>query len=198
VVAYNYDSWGKMTPSKAEVDDASDTNKNGITGTLKDTVGVKNPYRYKGYRYDSETEFYYLQSRYYNPTWGRFINANALVGQTGELLGHNMFAYCANDSINIKDDSGFLHSQALDNFGGGGGGGASVIPTGSALLDCLKGFYYATVGTLGVIASAIGMQSITNKAVYDFKTGNSGLTRSRIQQILQHLPNNAPVYELRP
>lgn len=38
----------------------------------------------------------------------------------------------------------------------------------------------------------------TIKAVYDFKTGNSGLTRSRIQQILQHLPNNAPVYELRP
>uniref|UniRef100_UPI0025BEA6F3 RHS repeat-associated core domain-containing protein n=1 Tax=Clostridium sp. UBA4548 TaxID=1946361 RepID=UPI0025BEA6F3 len=154
VVAYNYDSWGKMTPSKAEMDDASDTNKNGITGTLKDTVGVKNPYRYRGYRYDTETGLYYLQSRYYNPEWGRFINGDALGGVVGELLSHNIFAYCSNDPINMKDDSGFLHSQALDNFGGGGGGGA-VITTGGALLECLKGLYYGTVGTIGAILGAV-------------------------------------------
>lgn len=107
VVAYNYDSWGKMTTSKAEMDDASDTNKNGITGTLKDTVGVKNPYRYRGYRYDNETGLYYLQSRYYNPEWGRFINADALGGSVGELLSHNVFAYCKNNSVNMKDEDGF-------------------------------------------------------------------------------------------
>jgi YD repeat-containing protein len=50
VVSYLYDSWGKLLS---------------ITGTLKDTVGVKNPYRYRGYRYDTETGLYYLQSRYY-------------------------------------------------------------------------------------------------------------------------------------
>lgn len=108
VVSYNYDSWGRMTPSKAEMDDASDTSKNGITGTLKDTVGVKNPYRYRGYRYDTETGLYYLQSRYYNPEWGRFINADGITGVHGELLSHNMFAYCANEPINRHDPSGFI------------------------------------------------------------------------------------------
>uniref|UniRef100_UPI0025C57E2B RHS repeat-associated core domain-containing protein n=1 Tax=Clostridium sp. UBA4548 TaxID=1946361 RepID=UPI0025C57E2B len=78
-----------------------------IEGTLKDTVGVKNPYRYRGYRYDTETGLYYLQSRYYNPEWGRFINADALGGSVGELLGHNIFAYTKNNPINMSDKNGF-------------------------------------------------------------------------------------------
>ena len=54
VVEYTYDSWGQVVS---------------IEGELKDTVGVINPYRYRGYRYDNETGLYYLQSRYYNPEW---------------------------------------------------------------------------------------------------------------------------------
>ncbi|QGU96912.1 hypothetical protein GOM49_17830 [Clostridium bovifaecis] len=92
VVSYVYDSWGKPIST---------------TGTLASTVGAKNPYRYRGYRYDSETGLYYLQSRYYNPEWGRFINADGIIGQTGELLGHNLFIYCKNSSVNGKDPSGF-------------------------------------------------------------------------------------------
>lgn len=59
------------------------------------------------YRYDTETGLYYLNSRYYNPEWGRFINADALGGSIGELLSHNMFAYCKNNSVNMIDKSGF-------------------------------------------------------------------------------------------
>ncbi|MEA4828253.1 MAG: RHS repeat-associated core domain-containing protein, partial [Clostridium sp.] len=92
VVSYTYDSWGKLVS---------------IDGTMKDSVGFKNPYRYRGYRYDSETGLYYLQSRYYNPEWGRFINADGIIGQTGELLGHNLFMYCKNNCVNGKDPSGF-------------------------------------------------------------------------------------------
>jgi len=77
-----------------------------INGTLKDTVGVKNPYRYRGYRYDNETGLYYLQSRYYNPEWGRFINADVLFGQYGELLSHNLYAYCRNNPVMLIDPSG--------------------------------------------------------------------------------------------
>lgn len=61
VVSYTYDTWGKIIS---------------VTGSAASTVGQKNPYRYRGYRYDSETELYYLQSRYYNPEWGRFINSD--------------------------------------------------------------------------------------------------------------------------
>ena len=47
-----------------------------MTGTLASTIGQSNPYRYRGYWFDSETGFYYLQSRYYDPQMGRFINAD--------------------------------------------------------------------------------------------------------------------------
>jgi prepilin-type N-terminal cleavage/methylation domain-containing protein len=51
VVSYVYDTWGKLVS---------------ITGSLASTIGALNPYRYRGYRYDTETGLYYLNSRYYN------------------------------------------------------------------------------------------------------------------------------------
>ena len=77
----------------------------------------KVPNRYRGYRYDSETGLYYLQSRYYNPEWGRFINADGILGQTGQLLGHNLFAYCGNNPVNRKDPSGFMWRMANEDGG---------------------------------------------------------------------------------
>lgn len=91
VVSYQYDAWGNSTS---------------ISGTLKDTVGQLNPYRYRGYRYDSETNLIYLQSRYYNPDWGRFINTDSIAGRAGELLSHNMFAYTRNNPVNRIDPAG--------------------------------------------------------------------------------------------
>lgn len=61
VVSYTYGSWGKPV---------------NINWCLKDTVSVKNLYRYRGYYYDTETGFYSLLSRYYDPEIGRFINAD--------------------------------------------------------------------------------------------------------------------------
>ena len=75
-------------------------------------MSVKNPYRYRGYRYDTETGLYYLQSRYYNAEWGRFINADALGGSVGELLSHNVFAYCKNNPVNYFDPNGFRRVNA--------------------------------------------------------------------------------------
>ena len=88
VASYIYDPWGKIISS---------------SGTLADI----NPLRYRGYYYDSETGFYYLQSRYYDPEIGRFINADsyASTDATG-LLSTNMFAYCENDPVNRSDPSG--------------------------------------------------------------------------------------------
>ncbi|MDO6355966.1 DNRLRE domain-containing protein [Caloramator sp. CAR-1] len=100
VVTYTYDSWGNIIS---------------IDGILKDTAGIKNPYRYRGYRYDEETKLYYLQSRYYNPEWGRFVNADAIVGITGELLSHNMFAYCNNDPVNMEDPNGYFGIKSSIN-----------------------------------------------------------------------------------
>ena len=91
VVEYAYDAWGKLLS---------------ITGSLADTVGVLNPLRYRGYYYDTETGLYYLQSRYYNPEWGRFINADSESNGGHDLLGYNRFAYCANNPLHSLDKDG--------------------------------------------------------------------------------------------
>ena len=96
VVEYIYDSWGKLIS---------------ITGSLADTVGVKNPYRYRSYRYDTETGLYYLQSRYYDPNTCRFINADGLINAGGDVLGSNIFIYCANDPINKIDPTGRIFER---------------------------------------------------------------------------------------
>ncbi len=49
-----------------------------------------NPYRYRGYRYDSEINMYYLNSRYYNPEIGRFINADGLLDELVNIQSTNM------------------------------------------------------------------------------------------------------------
>ena len=52
-------------------------------GTMASTLGAANPLRYRGYVYDTDTGLYYLNSRYYNPVWGRFINADSLIVDCG-------------------------------------------------------------------------------------------------------------------
>ena len=88
VASYTYDPYGKVLIA---------------TGTLAE----KNPLRYRGYYYDSETGFYYVSSRYYDPEIGRWINAdNQIAGVGGEVLGYNMFAYCMNNPMNMSDPTG--------------------------------------------------------------------------------------------
>ena len=65
-----------------------------------------NPFRYRGYYYDTETGLYYLQSRYYNPQWGRFLNADGYVNANGDMIGFNMYAYCSNNPIMYTDPTG--------------------------------------------------------------------------------------------
>ena len=72
---------------------------------MKSTLGDDNPLRYRGYVYDRETGLYYLQSRYYNPAIGRFINADIQLS-TGSLAGINLFAYCNNNPLIYTDSTG--------------------------------------------------------------------------------------------
>ncbi len=65
-----------------------------------------NPLRYRGYVYDWETGFYYLQSRYYDPAVGRFINADSYATTGQGIIGNDMFVYCLNSSVNCLDRHG--------------------------------------------------------------------------------------------
>ncbi|MDD3392599.1 MAG: DNRLRE domain-containing protein [Bacilli bacterium] len=97
IVNYEYDSWGKVVSVK---------DNNGIVITNQTHIGHINPFRYRSYYYDTETGLYYLNSRYYNPEWGRFINEDNYVSTDTGLLGHNMYSYCNNNSIKNIDSNG--------------------------------------------------------------------------------------------
>lgn len=97
---YTYDSWGKLI---------SVTNASG-TALASTNLGVQSSIRYRGYVYDTETGLYYLQSRYYDPETGRFLNADDVnfIGASGNVLGYNAFAYCENNAVNDSDPNGYL------------------------------------------------------------------------------------------
>ena len=67
-----------------------------------------NPLRYRGYVYDTETGLYYLQSRYYDPVFSRFVNADDYISTGNNLLSKNAFAYCYNNPVVYSDDSGTI------------------------------------------------------------------------------------------
>ena len=94
--SYTYDAWGNCTVSVEPNTTAAD----------KRVVRNYNSFRYRGYYYDTETGLYYLQSRYYNPAWGRFLNADGYVNANGDLIGFNMYAYCSNNPVMNVDPTG--------------------------------------------------------------------------------------------
>ena len=91
IVSYQYDPWGKVLS---------------VSGSEASTIGQINPIRYRGYYYDTETGFYYLQSRYYDPTVRRFLNVDSQLAGTAQVQGYNLFAYCLNNPIMMIDKTG--------------------------------------------------------------------------------------------
>lgn len=91
-VQYVYDVWGKLYST---------------TGSMATTLGVLNPFRYRGYVYDEETKLYYLNSRYYDPETCRFISADDVeyLG-AGGISGYNLYAYCGNNPVMHIDPTG--------------------------------------------------------------------------------------------
>ena len=98
VVLYQYDAWGNVTACY----DTSD-------GSI---LSLVNPYTYRGYYYDIETGYYYLNSRYYSPQLHRFISADDVLildeSDYNNLFSDNIFAYCLNNPVNMYDPSGCL------------------------------------------------------------------------------------------
>ncbi len=110
VASYQYDAWGKII---------------NISGSNLEIANL-NPFRYRGYYYDADTSLYYLQSRYYDPEMGRFINCDDVkyIGATESEVSYNPFAYCENEPVNRKDASGYspatqvLYTIIKDSYSG--------------------------------------------------------------------------------
>ena len=102
MVSYTYDAWGKMLSK---------------TGTLASTLGTIQPFRYRGYALDEETELYYNQSRFYNPSIARFITADTtgvLTASLKSLTEKNLFAYCDNNPVMRKNIDGAFWDTFFD------------------------------------------------------------------------------------
>ena len=102
MVEYIYDAWGKLIST---------------TGTLATTLGADNPFRYRGYYYDTETGLYYLTTRYYDPEVCRFISADVYMSTGQGVLGGNMWAYCLNNPVCRYDTSGRLWEEIQELIG---------------------------------------------------------------------------------
>ena len=107
VAQYVYDAWGKNLQ-------ITDKDGNDVSGN-PDHIANINPFRYRGYYYDVETGWYYLNARYYDPNVGRFINADSQLNTSLGVVGANLYVYCLNNSVNMIDVIGkypqFINDQ---------------------------------------------------------------------------------------
>ena len=107
VANYAYDAFGRLL---------SVTDIDGKAISDQTSFAHRNPLRYRGYLYDSETGFYYLSSRYYDPKIRRFINADSQLNLRDGVLGFNVFAYCLNNPPAYADENGTIPTPKYDTF----------------------------------------------------------------------------------
>ena len=133
---YEYDLWGNPVSVK-EAAGGRDT----------DGILQKNPFRYRCYYYDTETGFYYLNSRYYDPQIRRFISADDRILKTEESVkGYNLFSYCQNAPLGMADYDG--HSPTL----------VLTLPAIGAVLSSLA--VPAAIGVAIGITTAVSIHNV--------------------------------------
>ena len=163
-------------------------------------IALKNPFRYRSYYYDFETGLYYLNSRYYDPETGRFINIDELtvLDVTNIALnGINLYAYCLNNPVNEVDESGYfiwvLFGIAVAAIAGyvigqavgsqAAGGISSIVNGGTAIATGISLFSFGPVGwILGGIAILAGIVSIAfgTAEIQEAATGNNWIKSTGI------------------
>ena len=168
-----YDAWGNLLEEPT----------NGVL--------LANPFRYRGYYYDSSIGLYYLNSRYYDPETGRFLNEDLVSYLESETIGGiNLYAYCLNDPVNNIDPSGHLVLSLLIAMGVGAAiGGISSAITGAiagkkdwdlvlhslggAVLGGVLGGATTLGGLLGIgaISSGFAALGFTGSVVASFGAG---------------------------
>ena len=145
VVSYGYDAWGAPL---------------WCTGELAETLGMVQPFRYRGYVFDEETGLYYLRSRYYNPGWGRFVNADAEIAVEAKLWDAKLFLYCANNPVRYTDDGGNSFWDVLADCG-------KALLVAAVVVAVVAVVIAATGGGGGFALAAAGGEIISGAAVAD-------------------------------
>ena len=137
VAKYKYDAWGNCTVC----------NPDGTVNTSADFIGNINPFRYRGYYWDRDLQLYHLQTRYYDPTVGRFISPDSYEYLDPESFGGlNLYCYCLNNPVNYKQrpvssgSSITISSISSSGLAGNRISGNAVKPISKTLSSKSSGF----------------------------------------------------------
>ena len=145
VAKYVYDAWGN----------GKVCNASGTENTSSSFIGNINPFRYRGYYYDVETGLYYLQTRYYEPRAGRFLNADSVDYIAPDLIGGlNLYAYCNNNPVMYSDPEGVW---AMPNWLKWVIGGAVIVGLGIATIATGGAAAISTAGLIGSTLTGAGI-----------------------------------------
>ena len=170
VLSYTYDAWGNKTTT---VHSSSGTN----------SYAQYNAITYRGYYFDSETNLYYVSSRYYDPAIGRFVNADAvgLLGANGDFTSLNMFAYCGNNPVNREDGGGEAWHLAIGALVGAVAGVVgqvisdvvTSVMNGEVTVSNWQTYTGAAIGGAagGVVLAATGNMNAANAVTGALTTG---------------------------
>ena len=166
IAEYTYDPWGKLLSINTwgELPGENEWYR---------SVAEATPLRYRGYYYDTETGFYYLQSRYYDPEIGRFINADTYTTTDADgILSSNMFAYCENNPVMGVDPTGEWVHLAI----GAAIGAISSVAT-SYLSSKATGRDYSLLDAVvdAVSGAASGALAATGVGVLGQTVGNAAI-----------------------
>ena len=138
VVEYAYDAWGNCSTTSA---------------TTNYVLASANPIRYRGYYFDVETSWYFLNARYYNPDWRRFISPDSTSYIDPETPnGLNLYCYCGNDPVNYCDQSGHEAEWIKWLIGG-------IAFTGAVVLTLVSG------GSLAPVFIGMGVSILSSALI---------------------------------
>ena len=154
VVKYVYDAWGKILST---------------TGSLASTLGAIQPFRYRSYVFDQETGLYYLRSRYYNPTWQRFVNSDT-------ILCENTFYYCCDDPVNLVDKNGRYATSAFVKRG-------EQVPILDPNASEFVSLYSSVTGDTSLMVTALTDAYKMTSVMYEVKSEYIPSKKERIRLI---------------
>ena len=140
---YSYDVWG----NPIAVTDASGS----VISNPNDFANIQS-LRYRSYYYDTDTGFYYLQNRFYDPVTHRFINEDSFVSTGYSILGHNMFLYGLNNPVNTIDSNGTDAVLLCDTD--------SVSHVGALIQDANNNWWHFYWGTEGLSSRMVCLLGI--------------------------------------